>query len=68
MAANLIKVDLDDPKLPVILEIVNRTRYAVEQALGLPLEQREQLLRYMATTIKVASDTAAAEVAAAKEP
>lgn len=62
--ANTVKIQLDDPTLPAILDAVNKIRTAVDTVKGLPLEHRAPLFAHLKDTLKAAADAAAAEAAA----
>lgn len=66
MAATQIKVDLDDPLLPTILQAVQQMRNAIDAVRNLPIEQREPIFRYLHQSLKADADQAAAALAEVK--
>ncbi len=66
MATTQIKVDLDDPQLPTILQAVAQMRNAIDAVRNLPAEQREVIFRYLHGQLKADADAAAAALAEVK--
>lgn len=66
MAATQIKVDLDDPQLPTILQAIQQMRNAIDAVRNLPAEQREPIFRYLHQSLKADADAAAVALAEVK--